>query len=268
MKRFARRQVKGVKFTRKDRQIVEAVWEARYMTNQQIGRLFFKPSTMSYCRKRLRLLYDKGYLSKRVVEPCQPDIYYLAARGRHYIEKTTGLEREAVAKLAGVSGSGTVFPLLHLRHDLRLSSLYVEARKTCELYGWEYQWKNTRMLERELERIEPDAWLSVSNGSKTLAYYIEYTDRLSSLDKADKKLAGYQQLWEKQGYTPVLWFACSKTRAGQIMGRVEKHPFRDYFLVAVVDTKQQFLVRPIWRMWNREEPIVLLKPKEVILYKG
>ena len=101
-KRFERTPRKYIHFTQKDGLTLQAVFFARYITNQQICRLLYSPTTFSWCKQRLRYLYDQRYLAKRDRLPNQSDIYDLDRRGRNYIARTVeGYSQEQVDKIAG-----------------------------------------------------------------------------------------------------------------------------------------------------------------------
>ncbi len=262
--RFTRTKRKGLKLTPRDRQTIEAVFEARYLTNDHIGRLFYAPTTQAYCRKRCRYLFDRGYLFKRQVHMDEPDIYYLGTRGRHYIEKVRGLEREYVRKVAGVSGTGSD-PSLYMEHDLTLSKLYVDARLECARWGWEYAWKNTRMLAEEIKGFEPDAWVEVARGGHAKQAFIEFTGRRPLAHELTQRLDAYARYWEAQGKgVPVLWFTTSRSQVNWLFDRISRHRYADYFLVALIENKSNFLTAPIWRWVKSQEPICFLKPPTVV----
>lgn len=265
-KRFTRTTRKGLKVTERDRATIEAVFEARYLTNDHIGRLFYAPTTQAYCRKRCRYLFDRGYLFKRQVHMDEPDIYYLGTRGRHHIEKVRGLEREYVKKVAGVSGSGTD-PSLYMDHDLTLSKLYVDARVECAKWGWEYTWKNTRMLSLELEGFEPDAWLEVANKGQSKQAYLEFTGRRPLARELHQRIEAYADYWEAQGEgVPVLWFTTSRAKANWLFDRISRHRYADYFLVGLIEDKRNFLTSPIWRWVKAQAPINFIAPPTRALY--
>ena len=72
-KRFERKERYRVRLTKRDLAIVEAVFEARYLTNELVFQLFFKPTAFSWCKQRMRYLFDLGYLKKRQVHINEPD---------------------------------------------------------------------------------------------------------------------------------------------------------------------------------------------------
>jgi hypothetical protein len=268
-KRFERAHRKGIKFTERDRQTVMAVYEARYLTNQDVGRLFYRPTTQAHCRQRLRYLFDKGYLRKRVAYPNEPDIYFLGVRGRNFVAKELDMDTEDVNKVRGVSGGRAPLPMYFMRHELTLSRLYVEARLECRLWGWEMQWRNARMLQLEDLGVRPDAWIKVSHQARSRSAYIEFTNEVPPASEIDKRIGQYVGLWERRGVsTPVLWFAPSAAKANTIGHRIIRNRYREHFLVSLIEDKRQFLTRPIWWWCKSEEPISFIKPPGQLAFEG
>ena len=255
-KRFQRRQRSGIRLTERDLKTVEAVFEARYMTNQLIARLLYKPTTFSSCKQRLRYLFDLGYLKKRKAQVNQPDVYYLGLIGKRYIVPLGQYTREEVDAIAGVGGVGAVAPSLMLRHELTLSKLYVNARLECRHHGWDMHWENTRILERERLGIEPDARIVVINGQKSKQAFIEFTAAMPSAKELADKIAAYEAYWERtERPVPVLWFTTSRNKINRLKEGVLKSVYRDYFLLGLIEDAAEFLTGPIW-WWSEAEEMI------------
>jgi hypothetical protein len=56
-----------MQLTARDIRLVRWVHEMRFLTREQIQRLEFTPSTVSYCKRRLALLFHHGYLDRKFV---------------------------------------------------------------------------------------------------------------------------------------------------------------------------------------------------------
>ena len=255
-KRFVRRQRSGIALTERDLRAVEAVFEARYMTNQLIARLLYKPTTFSSCKQRLRYLFDLGYLKKRKAQVNQPDVYYLGLIGKRYIVSLGEHTREVVDRIAGVGGEGAVAPSLMLRHELTLSRLYVNARLECRECGWDMHWKNTRSLESERLGIEPDARIVVINGRKSKQAFIEFTAAMPSAKELRGKIEGYAAYWERTGSPmPVLWFTTSRSKINRLREGIQKSAYRDYFLVGSIEDAARFLSGRVW-WWSEADDMI------------
>ena len=250
----------GVRLGERDYGVVEAVYEARYMTNHQIAALFFSPTTFAWCKKRLRALFDLGYLRKRPAYINEPDIYYLGLRGRRYIMRQRGLPKAYVEKVAGVSGGRAKYPTLFMEHDLALSRVYVKARLECQAQGYRYEWKNTRMLELEDLGVQPDAWIRLARGQGSKAAFIEFTAQMPDAGEMAAKLAGYEALFDREGPTQVLWFTTSRNKRQRLRDRIMGNPYRGFFCLGLLEEASGFLTRPIWWWSEAEEPVAFVTP--------
>ncbi|MBC7255924.1 MAG: replication-relaxation family protein [Chloroflexi bacterium] len=256
--RFQRVERKYVQITDRDLAIVEAVFRARYLTNRQIARLFFSEGAFSSCKKRIRYLFDKGYLKKRPAFPNEPDIYYLGLKGKRYIASLGEYTKEAIDRIAGVSGGEAEEPFLMMRHELSLSQLYVNATLECRRHGWQLYWENSRMLELRRLGVQPDAFLRVGER----AAFLEFTAALPTREEMARKMAGYERLLEEvEGRAVVLWLTTSGAKMGQLWQGISKSLYPDYFLLGLIEEAGEFLTRPIWRWCRAEGKVAFLTPQ-------
>jgi len=253
---------KHVQFTDRDGLIVQAVFVARYLTTDQVGHLFFGGQVSSSCKKRLRYLFDRGYLRKRLVHPNEPDVYFLGLQGRHYIAKVSdGYSKEEIDKLAGVPGDGEA-PSLMLSHDLAVSSLYVRAALECRERGWTLEWRNSRELELRRLGVQPDAYLAVNGGDFEKRAFLEFTSVLPTQAEMKGKLDGYQSLIEKLGGVPVLWFTTSRSKLEHLSRQVSRFIYHDWILLGLIDDSSGFLTRKMWWWSESSEPVRFTTPDE------
>jgi len=265
-RRFQRVQRKGIRLTELDFEMVEAVLDARYLTNQMMVRLFFKPTTFSWCKQRMRYLFDLRYLNKRRAYMNEPDIYFLGLKGKHYIVSLGGYTKEQVDKVAGVSGGRAKAPILMMNHELTVSKLYTNARLECREYGWDMRWKNTRMLELERLGVEPDAWIEVTNEDKHRQAFIEFTAAMPTKRELAGKIERYEGYWERTGQPiPVLWLTTSRSKANRLWEGVLQSIYEDYFLVGLIEDAGHFLTRSIWRWSESEEKVRWVSPPQAAL---
>ena len=282
-KRFERSERESFRMTPRDRQIIEAVFAARYLTTQLVATLLFTPTTLSSCKQRLRCLYDLKYLDKRRTQVNEPDIYYLGLRGKRHILSLGEYSKEDIERIAGVAGEEAGAPNLMMRHELTLAWLYVRARLECARYGWNLCWKNTRMLEMLKLGLEPDAWIEVSHGEKRRQSYLEFTAVMPTPNDLAGKLARYEAHWEKAAAEPasesaenpavVLWLTTSRKKLGTLREAMRKSAYRDCFLLGLVENAgsledaDSFLTGKMWWWSKAETKIQWIKPSEAILYR-
>ena len=270
-KRFERKERYRVRLTKRDLAIVEAVFEARYLTNELVRQLFFKPTTFSWCKQRMRYLFDLGYLKKRQVHINEPDIYCLGLKGRRYIARIhETYAQDEIDKIAGVPGPRSGAPMLMMSHDLTLSQLFVNGRLECQRLGLTMRWKNTRMLELMKLGLEPDAFITVGYGHKERAAFIEFTGVLPTTNEMKQKLSGYEHYLESQRCQTdfgvpnlaVLWLTTSHAKSDKIRQVIERSLYPDYFLIGLVEDAGQFVTAPMWCWSETEEPVSWLKPPD------
>lgn len=226
------------KFIENDIPIIEAVFEARYITADQIIRLLFKPTLDSWGRERLRDLYDLGYLEKRLTYTNQPDVYLLGPEGRKHFKK---LGYERVSETAGDVGNAPIDTLLWMRHDLTVTKLYVNARLEAAKRGWEMEWKNARVLETDKLGIQPDGWIRVGKPGQMFEGYVEFSHQLTGREEIQRKIRHYQ------GRGNVLWFTTTEAKLKTIQPYLDGH-----YAVALVEEAKEWLTAPIW-LWQGQK---------------
>lgn len=259
--RFERTPRKGIYFTKRDGAIVQAVYTARYLSTRQIARLFFEGKLSSSCKKRIRYLFDAGYLRKRQVNQSESDIYYLGLQGRHYIAKTEiNADPKIIEQVAGVAGGGEL-PSLMMSHELTLSGLYVSAVMQCCSHNLNLEWQNARLLELAKLGVQPDAYLRVSGDAVKRRGLIEFTAVLPSKSEMGKKLAGYKSLLEQRGGVPILWFTTSKSKLEYLLKATKGWLYQDYILFGLIEDCSEFLTKPIWRWSEQKEPVPFISLK-------
>ncbi len=254
--RYTKTASKGRFLTERDKQVIEAVYEARYLTRSQIQQLFFGSATRA--KTRLRILYNNGWLRKREVGQNREDVYFLGVKGRHLIEERLKLQRDYVAKVSGVPGTGAT--LLYLDHELAISALYVALRLETRLHNWTLTWRNARQLELGKLGVQPDAYFQVK-GQGTKEAFIEFTAVLPKPTEMKRKLEGYAEVWKKRRPIPVLWLTTSKAKLSSL-----KRQAGEGILLGLYEDKGQLLTGKIWHYQGQQ--VAFLRPKETVLFKA
>lgn len=261
--RFERVKRPHIRITERDLAIVEAVFRARYLTNRQIAELFFSPGAYSSCKKRVRYLFDRGYLRKRATYVNEPDIYFLGLAGKRHVVGLGEYPSPDVDRIAGVRGGEGEGHYLMMRHELTLSQLYIHAALECRQRGWLLHWENARMLELRRLGVQPDAYFKVGERRA----FMEFTGVVPTGQELAGKIEGYTALLEAlEGRALVLWLTTSKAKLEQLWRGIRQGPYPDYFLLGLIDESGQFLTRPMWRWSEAEVPVAFITPRERILY--
>lgn len=245
MKRYSREPEVWRVLTQRDKEIVKAVFEARYLTNVEIGNLFFGGKVSSQCKTRLRFLYNLGMLDKRVGYINERDIYFLGEAGIAYIAKVhPAYSKWDVRKIAGVPAT-TKAPNIFMEHELTLSRLYTRARLEAAQFGFSLMWKNTAALKLEKLGLYPDAWLKVYNGHTSEAY-LEFTADLTSV-------AAKPELYDRHlPAATVLWVTTSNDKLDRIGAAITQSRNPRRFYLALLEDCQGFLTKPVWRVFDGE----------------
>ncbi|MSP12817.1 MAG: hypothetical protein EXR62_07655 [Chloroflexi bacterium] len=142
--------------TKRDIQIIQAVYECRALTTTQIEALFFTPPGQrsggkldTRCQYRLQMLFHKGYLFRdeqpvKLSEGRKPLVYFLDTKGAALL---ASLSDRTVAALGWQPRDNSV-RYLFLEHllasnDIRIA-ITVEARK----HGWIIEeWRDEKQLK-------------------------------------------------------------------------------------------------------------------------
>lgn len=245
MKRYTREPDAWRVLTERDKEIVKAVFEARYLTNVEIGNLFFGGKVSSQCKTRLRFLYNLSMLDKRAGYINERDIYFLGEAGIAYIAKAhPSYSKWDVKKIAGVPAT-TKAPNIFMEHELTLSRLYMRARLEAAQLGYRLMWKNTAALKLEKLGFYPDGWLKVYNGHTSEAY-LEFTADLTSV-------ASKPELYDRHLPTAkVLWVTTSNDKLDKIGAAIAQSRTPSRFYLALLEDCRGFLSKSVWRVFDGE----------------
>lgn len=135
--------------TDRDLRILRWVARFRYMTREQVEKLEFKPSTASYCKRRLMLLYQHGYLDRhflplRSAFGAARAYYTLDSRGANLVAETFGLRR---AEVDWRPRDGRREPL-YMEHALRINDFRTLVMLAAQRAALELEWIDERELKR------------------------------------------------------------------------------------------------------------------------
>ncbi len=198
----------------RDKQVVTAVWEHRFLRRDQIERLFFTQT--SACNKRLMRLFQYGYL-ERIFKPvvfggCQA-IYALDKAGAELVARELGVASSTI-KWKRKNRVDTLF----MDHTLAVSEFYVNLvclirrMPDTRLVFWKRESKELqdRVSDPEGKRkyltIAPDAFFCVETPQGKSYFFLEADMGTTTLGRFRNKIIAYRQYWktgkftEKHGY--------------------------------------------------------------------
>lgn len=199
-----------MQLTARDIRIVQWVYEMRFLTREQVQRLEFAPSTASYCKRRLALLFHHGYLDRKFIPApgsfgSTRAIYVLAARGARLVAHELKADIDWRPR-------DTVRELYFLQHSLAINDFRIHVILAAQRRGLLLDWVNERTLRRrgmkdhvadpkysgEKLAIVPDGYLRLTHSDRTAAFALEL-DRATVEEKPFKaKVRAYGE-WKVSG---------------------------------------------------------------------
>lgn len=198
--------------TRRDREIVKAVYTYRFLTTPQIDTLIFlkgQPPRRTQCRRRLQLLYHHGFLDRifpKVArgEGAKPIIYCLDERGAQLVAEDLQIGRDEVDWRPKDRDVG----LLFLEHTLRINDVRIAVTLAAEreAFGLE-QWIDEKALKSEEMKdyvtisspggrrrrvaVIPDGYFLLNLGEKRAHFFIEVDRRTIPSKRWKNKILAY-----------------------------------------------------------------------------
>ena len=126
----SRRRRQRMVLTKRDREIVRWVYEARLATRKQVHKLFFTEGGRSRCKRRLTLLYRNGYIDKLARKfVSAPDVYYISRRSSKGLRLLRSLAPEEPVEPQTVP-SNTV------QHTIEIGDCRVALSGACAAAGY------------------------------------------------------------------------------------------------------------------------------------
>jgi hypothetical protein len=279
---FAPRMV----LTERDKRIILAVYENRYMSRDQIRNLFFNVTSMA--NERLMRLYQHGYLD-RLYPPVSfgstQAVYGLDRKGAELVAKELGIAKESI----NWKKRNSKVEFLFLEHTLAVSEFRVclelaarEARK-IEVLFWKPQSKalNDRVPDPERQSkyllVSPDAFFGIltTNGLPAEAsakagkayFFLEADLGTESTERFKKKIIAYRNYWksgkyqEKYGFKSfrVLTVTTSEKRLNNLVAMACDCGAKGMFLFTTQDlTKPNNVFDNVWLTPTGHVPMSIL----------
>jgi hypothetical protein len=156
-----------------DDAILRAINRYHLVTAEQICRLLYKPSVISYVRSRLSHLANADYLLRSdMLRPSRtgtgPIVYSLGPKGRKYLQSLDVAVPERLRK-----GVAREYGYLHLKHALGVTDILLAAdlvaraeprfRVATLLHEQALKRKGVKVevAQGQRETVQPDAWLDL-----------------------------------------------------------------------------------------------------------
>jgi len=269
-----------MQLTSRDVRIVRWVWEMRFLTREQVQRLEFAPSTASYCKRRLALLFHHAYLDRKFIPTpgsfgSTRAIYCLTSKGARLIA------HELKTDLAdlGWRPRNNDRELYFLQHTLATNDFRIYVTLAAKRHGLSLDWVDDRTLRRQEMRdyvadpkhegerlaIVPDGYFRLVDDGKDMAFALEL-DRATVEEKPFKakvraygewKLTGAYQKRHGTHSLRVLFVVARNDRDPHRLARVKRWCEAEggrslfWFVDASEANEHTVLTEPIWQVAGR-----------------
>ena len=207
----------SMRLTKRDMDIIRAVYRYRLLSSPQIEALFFpfppdKPhSRQTSCQRRLQLLFHHNYLDRVPVpvilgEGRKPSVYELAKKGADLMARESGQDRADIGWEPNYDTYGQSF----IDHTLAVNNLRVVVELLCqhsdlELQEWvgESDFRTAAYKERvpyrmrgaRVTRIFPDGYFAILTpfSDKLLHFFVEVDRGTMTNSRWQEKMRAYSQ---------------------------------------------------------------------------
>jgi hypothetical protein len=218
--------------TQRDKEILRQVYLFRLMTREQIERLLFPPdqgqdhpTKTSRCRKRLKLLYQHGYLERFPVPSraglwaWQP-VYRLGTKGADLVAKDLG----TLAGRLPYWGKGfdkdhrpTSVSLIFMDHTLKINDIRITVTQVAQSQGYQIEkWLDETQLRSQEMRdyvtvtsgqgrslkvaVIADAYFVLHLGDRRAHFFLELDQATMSSKRWKTRIQAYRAYTESGKY--------------------------------------------------------------------
>lgn len=285
--------------TERDREIIRQVYLYRLMTREQIERLLFPPdqgqdhpTKTSIARRRLKLLYQNGYL-ERILTPIRPalwatrPVYRLAEQGAETVAAELGIAPKKLAywgKGFDKDHRAADVSLLFFEHALAINDVRIAVTLAARSKGYRIEkWLDDNQLksdvmkdyvtvkgQRRTERVAiiPDAYFLVDLGERRAHFFLELDRATMSSTRWKTRVLGYKTYTESGKYEQryhtrslrILTVTTTQARLENLKKTTEAASNQKLFWFTTLDqiTPETVFIAPIWLRVGEDTPIPLL----------
>jgi len=199
---------KPITLTERDHRLLAHVQEYGVLSTDHLHRLYF--SSVSRARKRLRRLWQHGFLQRhvrpvRMGEGSAILLYTVTRKGSTFAKRQGGTSARATGR-ARVSVGEHALRINDFRVALSLATRdagYPQLRFWGQ--GAEYRFSaviKVGNITKEI-RLIPDAFFILEMGGRDFAYFLEIDRGTTDLGRIKTKMLAYHELWQSKS-------ACTK----------------------------------------------------------
>ena len=272
-----------MRLTDRDKRVVEAVYQFRFITRDQIKQLEFEKGSMTACQRRLSLLFHNGYLS--AVLKAIPTgygsskrVYCLSKKGAALISHLYS-EKEA-REIKWNEKYNKVEPFF-IEHTLAINDVRIAFLKAVlETKDYTLFWFNEQEVKAWKEKVDdpensgktfpitPDAFLYLMGKDKKAYYFLEVDRATESNRRWRDKIKGYVEYVKSGKYQArfktealrVLTISTSKERVANLIKTTQSVENAYFFLFATFEQikDRNIIFKPVWKTTGKEGLISLL----------
>lgn len=258
-----------MQLTQRDRQVINAVYEYRFLRREQIQMLFFPSQNTT--NRRLQHLYQHGFL-KRHLPPVQlgegreQAIYSLDERGADLIAVEKDIDRGDIQW----RGKDNQASFLFLNHTLHINDFRIAMTLAAKEQGHQVtRWLDEREIKALGERVPapgkkrrylpvtPDAFFEYDSGDRQAGFFLEMDMGTMSNKRFKDKVRAYIIYKTKGYYTKkfgttslrVLTVTTSHRRLKNLKQATEQVQGRGLFWFTTINKlSPEQIMRLIWQI--------------------
>jgi hypothetical protein len=269
--------------TSRDRAIIHAVYEHRFLRRDQIARLFFRAGPgarsevlLSSCNTRLQKLYQHGYLTRTMppaFEGSNQAVYALDRRGVAVVAADRGVDVARIRWSPKMRSSELYFQ----EHTLEINEVWLAfelvAREdpNIRISDWAMDgptlWDSVPDASARRGRlpVRPDAYLGLSFGEKSTWFFLEVDRGTMTNRRFAEKVRAYRSYWRDGAFTErygrksfrVLTVAPSARRRDNLRRTAGAAGAQGMFLFATLPDARTDVLGSIWYPAHRDQPTPL-----------
>jgi len=272
-----------MRLTSRDKRIIEAVYQMRFLTRDQIKLLEFDDGSMTACQRRLSLLYHNGYLSA-IHKPIPAGygssirVYCMSKKGAALIAHLYS-EKEA-RQIKWNDKQNKVEPFF-IEHILAINDVRIAFLKAVlETKQYELLWFTEQETKAWKEKVDdpedssktlpitPDAFFYLTGKDKKAYYFLEVDRATESNRRWRDKIKGYVEYVKSGKYQErfktsalrVLTITTTPERMDNLINTTQSVENAYFFLFATFDQVKDnnIILKPVWKTTEKKDLISLL----------
>jgi hypothetical protein len=277
--------------TKRDKEVIRQVYLYRLMTREQIEQLLFPPdkgqdhpTKTSSVRKRLKLLYQHGYL-ERVPAPIGPGVwawrpvYRLAEKGAEVVAGELGIAPKKLKYWGRGSDKdhrSDEVSQLFFEHTLQINDVRIAVTLAAKAKGFQVEkWLDDNQLKsqemrdyvtvrgkRQSQRVAiiPDAYFVLNLGERRAHFFLELDRATMSSKRWKTRVLGYKAYTESGKYQEryhttslrILTVTTTEERLANLRKTTEQAGGSKVFWFTTIEqaTADKIFFSPIWSIAN------------------